>query len=209
MATRTGRYARQAMAHLTTLTAIHTRRSARHDGAAAPGSPVTFCDGHRIVFAADRRQIQLAADILAAVQVVRTCRLPAGADLDRGPGRQRSQPRRRRWIKSTAVATRPPSVDRRTVGSSGVAVFLFGEEAREWRVAAACRGARWPLPLLSPLLSAGGAWVAAYCLGDRSHSDLKRGCLSFWHGTLTGPVKRTVVLQVAAKPADWQLPAPS
>ena len=67
------------------------------------GSPVSFCDGHRTVFPADCRQIPPAAGILAAVQVVRPSRLPAGADLNRGPGRQRSQPRKRRWIKSTAV----------------------------------------------------------------------------------------------------------
>jgi hypothetical protein len=36
-----------------------------------PGSPVTFCDGHRTVFATTSGQIQLIADILAAVQVVR------------------------------------------------------------------------------------------------------------------------------------------
>ena len=36
-----------------------------------PGSPVTFCDGHRTVFATASGQIQLIADILAAVQVVR------------------------------------------------------------------------------------------------------------------------------------------
>jgi hypothetical protein len=47
-----------------------SRRSAWNDGAAAPGSPVTFCDGHRTDFATASGQIQLAAGILAAVQVV-------------------------------------------------------------------------------------------------------------------------------------------
>ena len=46
------------------------RRSARNYGASAPGTPVTFCDGHRTDFATASGQIQLAADILAAVQVV-------------------------------------------------------------------------------------------------------------------------------------------
>jgi hypothetical protein len=35
-----------------------------------PGSPVTFGDGHRADFATASGQIQLAADILAAVQAV-------------------------------------------------------------------------------------------------------------------------------------------
>jgi len=43
-----------------------------------PGSPVTFCDGHRTVFTAASGLIQLAADILAPVQVARP-RLAAGA----------------------------------------------------------------------------------------------------------------------------------
>jgi len=43
--------------------------SARNGGAAGPGSPVTFCDGHRTDFVTASGQIQLA-DILAAVQVV-------------------------------------------------------------------------------------------------------------------------------------------
>jgi hypothetical protein len=52
-------------------------RSARNDGAANQGSPVTFCDG-RTFFATTSGQTQLTADILAAVQVVRP-RLTAGA----------------------------------------------------------------------------------------------------------------------------------
>ncbi len=55
------------------------RRSARNDGAATQGSPVTFCDG-RTFFASASGQTQLTADILAAVQVVRP-RLAAGAPL--------------------------------------------------------------------------------------------------------------------------------
>jgi xanthine/CO dehydrogenase XdhC/CoxF family maturation factor len=43
---------------------------ARNEGAAAPGSPVTFCDGHRTDFATAGGQIQPAAGILTAVQVV-------------------------------------------------------------------------------------------------------------------------------------------
>ena len=47
-----------------------SRRPARNDGAPARGIPVTFCDRRRTDFAAASGQIQLAAGILAAVQVV-------------------------------------------------------------------------------------------------------------------------------------------
>jgi len=46
------------------------RRSARNYGASAPGTPVTFCDGHRTDFATASGQIQMVAGILAAAQVV-------------------------------------------------------------------------------------------------------------------------------------------
>jgi hypothetical protein len=62
----------------------------RNDGAAAQGSPVTFCEC-RTFFAIASGQTQLTADILAAVQFVRY-RLAASAS----PGQLRADSDRNR-----------------------------------------------------------------------------------------------------------------
>src|SRR5258708_35463283 len=60
------------------------RRSARNYGASAPGTPATFCDGHRTDFATTSEQMQMVAGILAAAPVVfASLRAPP---LDRSPG---------------------------------------------------------------------------------------------------------------------------
>ena len=66
------------------------RRASDRRGMTAqrPGSPVTFCAGHRTDFATASWQIQLAAGSPPAVQVV-FASLRA-LHLDRSPGRQRS-----------------------------------------------------------------------------------------------------------------------
>jgi hypothetical protein len=68
-----------------------SRRPARNDGAAARRSPVTFCDRRRTDFAAASGQIQLAAGILAAVQVIFASlrALMPGPQFRAGSGRNR------------------------------------------------------------------------------------------------------------------------